>query len=126
MRIPREPLPPIPDVLIYRPSFGYSHKLKTDFKKGKLPIEFDLGGNKLTKKNATLDHVIPKSQGGTSTLDNYVLATRDFNNYRGVVPLSLLITKEMFDKWAKQFENLTVCGIKGTEYTKMIFKKIWG
>ena len=123
MRIIREP---IPDVLIYRPSFGYSHPLKTDFKKGKLQIKYDLGGYELNKDNVTLDHVMPKSQGGTSTLDNYVLATRDFNNYRGVVPLSLLITKEMFYKWAKQFENLTVCGIKGTEYTKMIFKKIWG
>ena len=119
------PTESIPDVLIYRPSFGYSHKLKTDFKKGRLPIKYDLGGNELTKDNVTLDHVEPKSQGGTSTLDNYVLATRDFNNYRGVVPLSLLITKEMFYKWAKQFENLTVCGIKGTEYTKMIAKKIW-
>lgn len=122
MRIINEP---IPDVLIYRPSFGYSHPLKTDFKKGRLQIKYDLGGNKLTKDNVTLDHVEPKSQGGTSTLDNYVLATRDFNNYRGVVPLSKLITKEMFDKWAKQFENIMVCGIKGVEYTKMIAKKIW-
>ena len=122
MRIIREP---IPDVLIYRPSFGYSHPLKTDFKKGKLQIKYDLGGYELNKDNVTLDHVIPKSQGGTSTLDNYVLATRDFNNYRGVVPLAKLITKEMFDKWAKQFEKLMVCGVKGTEYTKMIAKKIW-
>ena len=123
MRIIKEP---IPDVLIYRPNFGYNHQLKRDFKKGRLPIEHDLGGYKLDKDNVTLDHVIPKSQGGTSTLDNYVLATKDFNNYRGVVPLALLITKEMFYKWAKQFEKLTVCGIKGTEYTKMIAKKIWG
>lgn len=106
-------------------TFGYSHKLKTDFKKGLIPIEFDMAGNKLTNDNVSLDHVIPKSQGGTSTLDNYVLATKDFNNFRGVVPLALLITKEMFEKWAKQFEDLIVCGVKGTEYTKMIAKKIW-
>lgn len=111
---------------LYNPMFGYSHKLKTDFKKGKLKIEFDMAGNKLTKDNVSLDHVIPKSQGGTSTLDNYVLATKKFNSFRGVVPLALLITKEMFEKWAKQFENLVVCGIKGTDYTKMIAEKIWG
>ena len=31
-------------------SFGYSHRLKTDFKKGRLPIKFDLAGFELTKK----------------------------------------------------------------------------
>ena len=126
MRIPREPLPPIKDVLIYRPSFGYSHKLKTDFKKGRLPIKYDMAGFELTKKNATLDHVEPKSLGGESKLSNYVLNTAWFNSLRGNKPMADFITKEMFYKWAKQFENLTVCGIKGTEYTKMIAKKIWG
>ena len=106
-------------------TFQYSHKMKTDFKKGRLPIKFDMAGNKLTVKNVSLDHVIPKSQGGTSTTDNYVLATREFNSSRGVIPLALLITKEMFEKWAKQFEKLTVCGIPGPKYTKMIFDKIW-
>lgn len=108
-------------------TFGYNHKLKTDFKKGRLPsVKFDMAGNKLTSKNVTLDHVIPKSQGGTNTLDNYALATKEFNSFRGVVPLALLITREMFEKWAKQFEKIIVCGIKGEEYTKMIEKKIWG
>lgn len=109
----------------YNPTFQYSHKMKTDFKKGRLKIKHDIAGNKLTKENVSLDHVIPKSQGGTSTTDNYMLATREFNSFRGVVPLALLITKEMFYKWAKQFEKLTVCGIPGPEYTKMIFDKIW-
>ena len=84
-----------------------------------------MAGNKLTVKNVSLDHVIPKSQGGTSTTDNYVLATKAFNSFRGIVPLALLITKEMFDKWAKQFEKVVVCGIPGPEYTKIIAKKIW-
>ena len=108
------------------PNFGYSHKLKTDFKKGRLPsVKFDMAGNKLTKENATLDHVIPKSQGGKSELFNYAIATKEFNSFRGVVPLALLITKEMFDKWAKQFEKIMVCGVKGEEYTEEIAKKIW-
>lgn len=107
------------------PTFQYSHKMKTDFKKGRLKIKFDMAGNELTKENVSLDHVIPKSQGGTSTTDNYALATRAFNSSRGAIPLALLITKEMFEKWAKQFEKLTVCGIPGPEYTKMIFDKIW-
>lgn len=109
----------------HNPTFQYNHKMKTDFKKGRLPIKFDMAGNKLTVKNVSLDHVIPKSQGGTSTTDNYVLATREFNSRRGVIPLALLITREMFEKWAKQFEKLAVCGIPGPKYTKMIFDKIW-
>lgn len=117
---------PIPPISPNNSTFGYSHKLKTDFKKGLIPIEFDMGGNKLTKENATLDHIVPKSQGGKSELFNYALATKEFNSFRGVVPLALLITREMFDKWAKQFENVMVCGVKGTEYTKQIAKKIWG
>ena len=32
----------------------------------------------------------------------------------------------MFDKWAKQFEKIMVCGVKGEEYTEEIKKKIWG
>lgn len=106
-------------------TFGYSHKLKTDFKKGRLPIKYDMAGLELTKKNVTLDHVQPKSKGGESKLSNYVLNTAWFNNLRGNKPMKDFITKEMFDKWAKQFEKLTVCGVKGTEYTKMIAKKIW-
>ena len=111
---------------IQYPNFGYSHRLKTDFKKGRLPIKFDMAGLKLTRKNATLDHVAPKSKGGESKLGNYVLNTAWFNNLRGNKPMTDFITKEMFYKWAKQFENIMVCGITGEEYTAMIFKKIWG
>lgn len=115
-----QPIPP------NSPTFGYSHKLKTDFKKGRLPIKFDLAGFELDRKNVTLDHVQPKSLGGESKLSNYVLNTAWFNNLRGNKPMKDFITKEMFDRWAKQFEWLNVCGIKGTEYTKQIAKKIWG
>lgn len=84
-----------------------------------------MAGNVLTNNNVSLDHVIPKSLGGSNTLDNYVLATKSFNSSRGNAPLSSLITKEMFNKWAKQFEDIMVCGVKGTEYVLMIAKKIW-
>ena len=108
------------------PVFGYSHKLKTDFKKGLLPtVKFDVAGIELNNKNVTLDHVIPKSLGGESNLFNYMLSSDWFNAFRSVVPLAKLITKEMFDKWAKQYEDIMVCGVKGTEYTKEIAKKIW-
>lgn len=116
----------IQPILSNNPSFGYSHKLKTDFKKGRLKIKFDMAGFELTKKNVTLDHVQPKSLGGESKLSNYVLNTAWFNSLRGNKPMKDFITKEMFYKWASQFEGLDVCGITGEEYVTQIFKKIWG
>ena len=72
------PAQPIP-----QPTFGYSHKLKTDFKKGLLPtVKFDVAGIELNNKNVTLDHVIPKSQGGENTLFNYALASKWFNSFQ--------------------------------------------
>ena len=109
-----------------QPSFQYNHKLKTDFKKGRLPtVKFDIAGIELTKDNVSLDHVIPKSQGGENTLFNYMLASKVFNSFRGVVPLAKLITKKMFDKWAKQYEDIMVCGVEGKVYTEEIKRKIW-
>lgn len=117
----------IQPILLNNTNFGYNHKLKTDFKKGLLPtVKFDVAGIKLTKDNVSLDHVIPKSQGGKNTLFNYALASKWFNSFRGVVPLCKLITKEMFEKWARQFEGITVCGVAGEKYTEEIKKKIWG
>lgn len=40
-------------------------------------------GKKLTLKSATLDHVIPRSQGGRSSWDNLVLCDRDVNSKKG-------------------------------------------
>ncbi len=127
MRVTPVIIPPATVDYPPNPNFGYSHKLKTDFKKGLLPtVKFDVAGIELNNKNVTLDHVVPKSLGGESNLFNYMLSSDWFNAFRGVVPLAKLITKEMFDKWAKQYEDIMVCGVKGVEYTKEIAKKIWG
>jgi hypothetical protein len=40
-------------------------------------------GRKLTYKNATIDHVFPKSKGGHHAWDNVVLAHRDVNHKKG-------------------------------------------
>lgn len=116
---------PSAEPIVY-PNFGYSHKLKTDFKKGLLPtVKFDVAGIELNNKNVTLDHVVPKSLGGENNLFNYMLASEWFNAFRGVVPLGKLITKDMFDKWAKQYKGINVCGVEGEVYTEEIRRKIW-
>lgn len=38
-------------------------------------------------KSATKEHIVPKSLGGSDTLDNYVMACLECNNRRGVVLL---------------------------------------
>lgn len=108
-----------------QPTFTYSNKLKTLFKKGLLPtVQVDAAGNKLTKKNVTLDHVIPKSKGGKSYTGNYMLATRDFNWIRGNDPLLKWATPESLIKYLNQFIGVRVKGFIGNEYITEILKTL--
>ena len=105
-------------------SFGYSHELKTLYKKGKLPIEFDFYGSKLTKKNVTLEHLLPHSYGGRTTLDNLVLATRENNQARSNKPLEEFMDWYNINRYLKQFEKLQIGNISGKDYIKMILNTI--
>lgn len=108
-----------------QPTFTYSNKLKTLFKKGLLPtVQVDAAGNKLTKKNVTLDHVIPKSKGGKSYTGNYMLATRGFNWERGNDPLVKRATPEGLIKYLAQFIGVRVKGFVGNEYITEILKTL--
>ena len=58
-------------------TFGYSHPIKTAYKKGLLPtVTKDLFGNELNLKNISIDHILPVSQGGKTRLDNITLMTK--------------------------------------------------
>ena len=108
-----------------QPTFTYSNKLKTLFKKGLLPtVQVDVAGNKLTKKNVTLDHVIPKSKGGKSYTGNYMLATRKFNWTRGNDHLLKWATPEGLIKYLNQFIGVRVKGFIGNEYITEILKTL--
>ena len=108
-----------------QPTFTYSNKLKTLFKKGLLPtVQVDAAGNKLTKKNVTLDHVIPKSKGGKSYTGNYMLAARDFNWARGNDPLLKWATPESLIKYLNQFIGVRVKGFIGNEYITEILQTL--
>ena len=100
-------------------NFGYNNELKTLFKKGKLPtVRYDISGRKLTKKNVTLDHVIPKSKGGKSVTENYMLATAEFNHMRGNKPLKDFMTNANLVKYLNQFIDVVVDGFHGNKYIK--------
>lgn len=106
-------------------NFGYSNELKTLFKKGKLPsVQYDISGRKLTKKNVTLDHVIPKSKGGKSKTDNYMLATAEFNHMRGNRPLKEFMTTKNLVRYVNQFLGVVVDGFSGDKYVRGLMKTL--
>jgi hypothetical protein len=108
-----------------QPTFTYSNKLKTLFKKGLLPsVQVDVAGNKLTKKNVTLDHIIPRSKGGKSYTGNYMLAVKKFNSERGADPLMKWATMEGIIKYLNQFIGIRVKGFIGNEYITEVLKTL--
>ena len=108
-----------------QPTFTYSNKLKTLYKKGLLPsVQVDAAGNKLTKKNVTLDHIIAKSKGGKSYTGNYMLATKKFNSDRGADPLTQWATMDEIIKYLNQFIGVRVKGFIGNEYITEVLKTL--
>lgn len=102
-------------------SFGYSHPLKTLFKKGKLPtVEYGFYGDKLTKKNVTLEHILPRSKGGRSILENYALASREKNQARGNRDIKDYIDIETVRNYLKQFIGVHLPGFNGNKYVRQV------
>ena len=109
----------------YQPTFTYSNKIKTLFKKGLLPsVKVDAAGNTLTNKNVTLDHIIPKSKGGKSYTGNYMLATKKFNWDRGADPLLQRVTTEGLLTYLNQFIGVRVKGFIGNDYITEVLKTL--
>lgn len=106
-------------------SFGYNNQLKTLFLRGKLPsVQYDISGRKLTKKNVTLDHVIPKSKGGPSNMSNYTLATYEFNQLKGNKPMKDFLTIENLTRYIKQFLDVHVDNFWGNKYIKDLLETL--
>lgn len=105
-------------------TFMYSHPLKTAFDKGLMPdVKKGLLGNTLTKKNRSIEHIIPKCMGGTLANDNVALSDRKANMLRGATPIEKLVTKQMWIDYLKQFVNVKNKYINGMEYIKGLCKK---
>ena len=108
----------------YNPVFQYSHPLKKAFDRGLMPeVKRGLLGHKLTKKNRSIEHIIPKSMGGTLADDNVALTDRKANMLRGLTPIEELVTKQMWIDYLKQFVNVKNKFIDGVEYIKGLCKK---
>jgi hypothetical protein len=115
MRITREP---IPDVLIYRPSFGYKSILKKEFLRGNIPLKRDITGHKLNPKYLSVDHTIPKNKGGKSRLYNYSLMDSFVNNKRGEKPIKQFIDLESLVEYFAVMLDVKTMEFDGVEYLK--------
>lgn len=108
------------------PSFGYSNILKTLWKKGKLPtVKYGFYGDELTKKNVSLEHVKPRSQGGLSILANFVLSSKQKNNFRGTKPLEDVIDIPTMMRYFEQFKGIRVGPFDGDKYIDMVLDTIY-
>ena len=114
----------IPPIQPYNPTFGYKHQLKTLFKKGKLPVKYGFYGDELNKKNVTLEHLKPISQGGKTELKNLVLASADKNQERAARPLAEMIQWQYVGRYLEQFRDFKYENFDGNEYILKILKTI--
>lgn len=108
-------------------AFQYKSPLKTQWLKGNMPtVKKGLYGGKLTKKNVTLEHIVPHSQGGKTTIKNLALAVDENNFKRGANPLQNYLTKDMFEQYIDQFKNIKLPDFDGNRYIKQLSKTIEG
>ena len=105
-------------------SFGYSHKLKTLYKQGKLPIIYGFYGGLLTKDTVTLEHLQPHSKGGKTELSNLVLTTKENNQKRGNRPLKEFFNKDAAEEYFKTFEKIKTKYFDGEKYVQKIKQTI--
>lgn len=107
------------------PTFGYKHFLKDYWKAGKLPtVTKGLYGGELTQDTVTLEHIIPHSKGGRTTLNNLALS-KDTNNWaRGNKPIEEHLRPEMLEQYCDQFKGIKLPKFNGDEYARRIIHTV--
>ena len=104
--------------------FKYNHPIKKAFDKGLLPdVKKGLLGHPIDKKTRSIEHLTPKSLGGTLAWDNVALTDKTANSKRGVTPIEELVTKQMWIDYLKQFVNVKNKFMDGMEYIRGLCKR---
>jgi hypothetical protein len=104
--------------------FKYNHPIKKAFDKGLMPeVKKGLLGNPIDKKTRSIEHLTPKSLGGTLAWDNVALTDKTANSKRGITPIEELVTKQMWIDYLKQFVNVKNKFIDGMEYIRGLCKR---
>lgn len=112
--------------MIITPTNGlvFESRLKNLYKKGKINIQYGIYGGKLTRKNVTDEHLLPKFYGGTKELDNIALATKENNWERGREPIEYYLTYEMLQNYCAQFKGIKLKDFDGNKYVEGIKRTI--
>lgn len=106
-------------------TFGYHSILKTQWLKGNLKtVKYGFYGDRLTKKNVSLEHLKPKSKGGKSELDNFVLASKHKNQIRGNQDIRPFIDKETVFRYLLQFVGVKADNFLGDNYIKAVINTL--
>lgn len=105
-------------------NFGYNNKLKTLYLQGKIKPKYGIYGDRLTKDTVSLEHLLPRSKGGKTQLDNLVLASFKMNNIRGNKPLENYLTPKNLVRYINQFVDIDIPEFNGKEYAVGILKTI--
>lgn len=106
-------------------TFGYHNILKTQYLKGNLKgVKYGFYGDKLTKKNVSLEHLKAKSKGGKSELENFVLASKAKNQARGNKDIKPFVDKETAMRYLLQFVGIKVENFNGDNYIRAIIKTL--
>ena len=104
--------------------FQYNHPIKKAFDKGLLPdVKKGLLGHPIDKSTRSLEHLTPKSLGGTLAWDNVALTDKTANSKRGITPIEELVTKQMWIDYLKQFVNVKNKFMDGMEYIRLLCKR---
>ena len=89
-----------------------------------MPVKYGFYGDELNKKNVTLEHLKPISQGGKTELKNLVLASADKNQERAARPLAEMIQWQYVGRYLEQFRDFRYENFDGNEYILKILKTI--
>lgn len=104
-------------------SFKLKTTLKTEWLKGNMPnVQFDIGGNRITAENITNGHMLAKSKGGASTLNNITLESLPYNMMKGNRPFSWFFDTKAFMKYCEEMQKINLPNFNGKEYVKGIIE----
>jgi hypothetical protein len=105
--------------------FKNQPNLKKLWLKGQLPeVIYGLYGGILKADNITREHVKPRSWGGKTVLNNTALAVNINNWRRGNKPLVDYLSKQNYEQYLEQFDEILLPNFNGKLYKQNLFKTI--
>lgn len=106
---------------------SFKADLKRLYDKGLLPqVKKGFYGVKLSIKNVTREHLLPKCKGGTRDERNIVLADAFLNNLRGTQPIKEAADRTKAVEYLEQFKDIHLPGFNGKKYIAGIVRTLKG